>query len=367
MFFTATRKNNTWTFDGDNGWTQFGSIWAKGYANDRPLQKVVQEYDFTKPSKVTGNFALIRIDNKGIAVGHSRDRSFPLWASSTTVSNLNCVGESIWADTLICVDSQGQIQRSKIDIAGVPEQTLTMDQVTDRIVDLVVKQSTQFLQHTRLPVTLFRSGGLDTAFLYALIKKLQTDYVEIKDSIFEVNNFITNNTDALNKFWAYKQLHHWNSPCVIATGSQGDEYFLRGPSAVAMIMAWHDIDFVKILRQNPDAYHSWYFLQPKNLKIFEYHYNNRHYLCEQFPTRTHLNNQIVNMLANDHQHWHLGQTLTWTPQKDLDIARLALCLPIDDLISNGLHGTLTKNCIGRLFPDALLGVTKHKNRKVSAH
>jgi hypothetical protein len=357
MFFSANQHRHGWSFVSDPGWSQFGSVWAKGYAHDMTLEQVVRCYDFDQPPNITGNFCLVKIDSAGIDLGHNRDRNFPLWANQHHVSNINPVGQQIWADT--------RLNGTKINIPGALEQTLTLDQATDKIIQLVLAQSQGFLKHTQLPINIFRSGGLDTAFVYALIQYLAVDAVEWTHDLVETNDFIENNKSALDQFWAYKQIHHWNHPCAIVTGSHGDEYFLRGPTAIAMIMAWHDIDFVKILDQNPDAYHYWYFSKPANRDIFASHYASKDQLKEQYPTWISLADQIVNILANDHQHWHLGQTLTWTPQKDLDIARWALCLPIDDLVQNSLHGTLIRNCIKRLLPSVLDSVTKYKNHTIN--
>jgi hypothetical protein len=354
MFFSLDQINQDWNFFSDPGWHQFGSIWAKGYAHNMPLNQIVQHYDFDQPPSLTGNFCLVKIDSTGIAIGHNRDRSFPLWANENSVSNINPIGNQVWANTLL--------NGTKIKIPGALEQLLTLDQATDNIINLILAQSQEFLKHNQLPINSFKSGGLDTAFLYALTQYLNIDVTECTTDVIEPNDFIESYKSKLDRFWAYRQIHHWNHPNIILTGSQGDEYFLRGPVAIAMIMAWHDIDFVKILDQNTDAYHHWYFSKPSNRNTFESYYNDRFKLKEQFPNWKSLADQIINILANDHQHWHLGHTLTWTPLKDLDIARWALCLPIEDLIQNSLHGSLMRNCIYRLLPSALNGITKYKNR-----
>lgn len=361
MFFLLSLQKNQWNFESDPGWHRFGDIWAKGYACDRTLAQVVADYDFDQPPSIPGNFCLIKISGTTVQVGHNLDRSFPLWASQDRVSNLDPVGQPIWADTLITVDSSG-LHCKQIEILGVPDQTLTLGQVTDRILHRVTDHARQFVKHNRLPINSFRSGGLDTAFLHALVSNLGIAHSEWKETVVEPNDWINRNTEKLGRFWAYQQIHHWNRPTIMLTGSQGDEYFLRGPSVISMIMAWHDIDFLEILNQHPGAYHHWYFSKSKNQEIFASEFRDRFALKEQYPTWKTLCDQIINVLANDHQHWHLGETLTWTPQKDLDIARWALCLPIQDLLQNSLHGSLTRSCIQGLMPSSLESVIKHKNR-----
>ena len=363
MFFSLTKQPQGWQLENDLGWETFGSVYAKGYAYDIPLEQVVKNYNFEQPPRITGNFCLIKMDQQGISIGHNRDRSFPLWVNEQAISNFIKLDQPVWADTTVKITQENQIQLNKFKILGVTEQILTVDQVTDNILNLIIQQSKNFLSHNQLPVNNFRSGGLDTAFLYALIKFLNVPHVEWKNSVFESSEFVNKHKQELEQFWAYKQLHHWQSPNVFLTGSQGDEYFLRGPETLATIMAWHDIDFLKILDQHPDAYHAWHFSKPNNREVFSKYYQQRFELQDRYKTWLDLCEQIINILSNDHQHWHLDNTLTWTPQKDLDITRWALCLSIDDLVQNGLHGSLIKNCIHRLLPSALDGVTKYKNLK----
>ena len=310
MFFTAVKHNNTWQFDSDPGWHRIGNVYAKGYACDQTLEQVIERYDFAQAPTIPGNFCLVKIENSTLQVGHNIDRSFPLWASTDCVTNLEPVGEQIWADTLITVDQK--VHKQRIEIAGSLEQTLTVEQATDLILERVLFQSKRFVSHNTLPINTFRSGGLDTAFLYALVNYLKIEHTEWTETVVESMPWLEQNKEKLKRFWAYKQIHHWNHPNVMLTGSQGDEYFLRGPAAIAMIMAWHDIDFVSILDQHPQAYHHWYFSKPANKQLFESNYLNRAQLQQQYVTKKDLNDQIINMLANDHQHWHLGETLTWT-------------------------------------------------------
>lgn len=361
MFFSATKQNNKWIFESDPGWHRYGDIWAKGYACDCTLEQAAANYDFTQPCMMPGNFCLVKINQSTLQLGHNLHRSFPLWANDECVSNFQPIGEPVWADKLLTVDSTG-MQHQQINMPKSLTESLTLDQVTDKILDRVFDHARRFLKHNQLPINIFRSGGLDTTFLYALVTHLGVDFTEPKEPIVESNPWLEQHQLELRPFWGYQQIHHWNTPNILLSGSHGDEYFLRGPNVISMIMAWHDIDFVKILDQNPDAYHHWYFSKPKNLELFVSGFQERSVLKKQYPTWTTLCDQIINILSNDHQHWHLGETLTWTPQKDLDIARWALCLPIEDLIQNSLHGSLTRNCIRRIFPEALDSVTMHKNR-----
>jgi hypothetical protein len=67
------------------------------------------------------------------------------------------------------------------------------------------------------------------------------------------------------------------------------------------------------------------------------------------------------MLANDHQHWHLGQTLTWTPFLDLNLPRMWLACDLDDLMDQWLDAGMTKDLIRHYDASVLAGVSDFKN------
>ena len=50
---------------------------------------------------------------------------------------------------------------------------------------------------------------------------------------------------------------------------------------------------------------------------------------------------LCNILVNDWQHWHLGNTLTWTPLRDIEIIKLFLRLPVDDALGQILNSDIS--------------------------
>jgi hypothetical protein len=145
----------------------------------------------------------------------------------------------------------------------------------------------------------------------------------------------------------------------VATGSCGDEYLLRGPTTIAMLTSWHDINFGEMLQENPESYHYRHFNKYSSLWIDSW--NNREKLKSQYPTRESLNQQILNMLVNDHQHWHLGNTLTWTPFNDINLAKILLRCNINELIPQFINGQLSKNIISKIDNRLLSSLSYYKN------
>jgi hypothetical protein len=105
-----------------------------------------------------------------------------------------------------------------------------------------------------------------------------------------------------------------------------------------------------------DSLHSAYFLNA-NLK-------------EEYTTQAikNVNNNktilywnLCNIVANDWQHWHLGQTLTWTPLRDLEIFKLILQLPFDHALEQMFESKLSVDLINRNFPGASAAISDKKN------
>jgi hypothetical protein len=146
----------------------------------------------------------------------------------------------------------------------------------------------------------------------------------------------------------------------LITGSCGDEFMMRGPTALAMWCAWHDVDFCKILNQRK-GYHVRYFSKPENQAIIEKHFSARHQVRDMYPTKEKLYRQICNMNLNDYQHWHLGNTFTWSPFHDIDITLLMLRLPFDELIEHFIDATINKKIVQLLDPKCLFLISESKN------
>jgi len=332
--------NNIW-FNCDQGWSSLAcNKWKKGYED---------------------NFCGVEIQDDIALIHHSRPRSFPLWYGSGLITNLPCNQAPIqaWADDVVSMDMTGAVESKKqvVDLS-IHEEPLTVDQAVI-LIKSQLDQSVQFIKHNTINLKLFCSGGLDTCLLYAMMVANQLDFQLLVDEHYEHNQFTKTNLETLKSFWGYQQIHHWNQFTWLATGACGDEYFLRGPAVIAMLTAWHNIDFVSMLNQKSDSYHYYHFMKYKD--FWQQSWDSRDQLRQQYPTRQSLYRHVVDHLCNDHQHWHLGNTLTWTPYKNIDIAKILLRCPIDDLMSQFLDGAITKQVINMYDPKVLEFVSNLKN------
>ena len=315
----------------DNGWKQTDTTFYKGYSD---------------------NYCKITVDTTGAKIEHSSPRSFPIWYQPGLITNLSELASQAWTDCAVTMDMSGQITIAHTDIdLTVDTEPLTLAQARTSIRNILDKKITQVPGNVKL----FVSGGVDTLLLYGMLPFFNL----VKDEHYEQDAFTQDNKESLAKFWAYRQIHHWLKPTWLATGSHGDEYFLRGPATVAMLTSWHDINFGELLANNPNCYHYYHF--NKYSELWTNSWNNRKQLQKEYPSIELLNRQIMNILVNDYQHWHLGNTLTWTPFKDIKIARILLQCPINELIPQFLDGRLSKDLIIDYNPDIIDYLSQYKN------
>jgi hypothetical protein len=372
MFFLISRNldvnfdhnyfHKGWYVNTDSGWQVSNRynkmVLIKGYCNEYSL-------DYLSQSDIiplcSGNFCKITIhENLEVTVEHNQHRSFPLWHSTQQLSNVIQTENTVWSDRLARIDSTGKIVLGPKNKLVADTEVRTLDQVVDLIIEKQQTQAQKFKKKLNIPLHIFKSGGVDTTFIRALCQDQNINFTEVYEKS-QPTDFVKKNQHLLQKFWAYDQLHYWNFPSYIASGANGDECFLRGPAVIAIVTAWHDIDFLSVLEKHPNCYHYHYFNRDYVRAEFKKVYQTKKQIQLTYRNWHALSTRILNILSNDYQHWHLGHTLTWTPMRDFDIARWCLTLPLDQLLDNFLNATITKTCINRLNPALLDTVDTYKN------
>lgn len=369
MFFSITKEpdlrfpeqrkitDQHW-FNSDPGWTWSGSFVYKGYADQIAMDQIPLHFD--QCNAYTGNFCAVNFEHNRITIRHNRNRSFELWHDDQTVTNLPPPQgrENVWASHGVVIDSSQQLFAITTD--NRPHTgSLTWNQALDRVLEVLEQNIQEFVAVNNPHIRLYLSGGIDTLMLYSLLTRLKIPFELITATHYDQDEFTTRNHEALNYFWNYSQIHHWREPAWLATGSHGDEYFLRGPEVIAMLTSWHNIDFQKIMWDNPDAYHAHYFRKYET--VFKTAWDNRQSFQKQYPTVESLHAHIINFLINDYQYYHLGNTLTWTPFRNIEIVRILLQVPIIELLPQFISADFSRHIIARTDPELLKSLSQFKN------
>ena len=195
--------------------------------------------------------------------------------------------------------------------------------------------------------------------VFSYIKASTDRYQMIFQQHVEWDEFWCRNQCRLKQnFWGYSQIHHWTDPCVLSSGAPGDEFMLRSPVTANLWLKYHGTNILDELQKNPNTLHRDYFLQHKHINLFEQQEKDDELnsMCfEKFAT------YLCNIVANDCQHWHLGNTLTFTPLRDIEIFKLFLRLSKSDGIKQILDSDISKKLISKNDPNLLNYISDSKN------
>ena len=364
MFFAISKRPDprfahheplgSWVFSHDDGWKLEQGSWIKGYHHTQINH---------------GLWTRLRLCDDTVYLEHSRYRGYPLWWDSQdqVLTNLLGKGRSIWADVCVKLDHTG-IHSSLADVIGPIEQkSLSKNQVSEWLANNLTSKIRALQQdYTNCPVKLFVTGGTDTMLLWCALQACAFEFELVDYEFFQYDWFTNHNIWGIKQqHWAYKQIHHWTEPTILVTGSQGDEFLFRGPETVALWCSWHDLNLLDLARVRP-GYHTGYYLLEKNQKVFTRYWQERKQIQERLGSYQDLTQQILNINANDHQHWHLGHTLTWSPFLDLEITKAVLNMSYDDVVDHILDASVSKLTMDLLYPgisQSLLGFKNQNSRR----
>jgi hypothetical protein len=244
---------------------------------------------------------------------------------------------------MITVHADLVVTETKFDVIGhawLP--TSNIDQIDQLLTDKIK----QFASHNQLPLRVFLSGGVDTLLLYSYIVKLGADHDMTWNLHTDLDEFYLANSADIKKHWGYRQIHHWQEPCVLASGTPGDEFMLRSPTTANQYLLNRGTSIPQQLPAHPDCLHHEYF--SKHLQLFD----------GQRPATA---PELCNTVVNDWQHWHLGNTLTWTPFRDLQLFKLFLALPYEQALGQIMNSAVSRELIERNVPGLTGVLSDQKN------
>jgi hypothetical protein len=141
---------------------------------------------------------------------------------------------------------------------------------------------------------------------------------------------------------------------VLASGAPGDEFMLRSPTTANLYLLYNGTSIPELLTQKASCLHYTYFSLSKHRKLFD---------SQQATgdSTEQLHHALCNIVANDWQHWHLGETLHWTPLRDLEIFKILMRLPLSDAIDQIMDSTLSRALIERNVCGATELISDQKN------
>lgn len=374
MFFTIginkkdsaaeTHKFGPHIINVDAGWhtcENSGNIFLfKGYADESSLDSILNEIQQGKD--FTGNFCVLLYNknDKTLSIKSDFYRSFPLYANyvKNIISNFEITEQQIWADEIVSIDKNGSLIKSKKDVIGqIETDILDSSEVIDLIDQRLINKTKSFLKNNNLPIKTFLSGGVDTLLVFSLLDRETKDYELVNYAHFEFDKFWLHNESEITKNWSYRQMHHWKTPCVLTSGAPGDELMLRSPTTANMYLLAHNSSIAQ--RNLPEMLHYQYFNRAEHKALLDQQTKLKTSLPKLPKEKLHY--LLCNNVMNDFQHHHIGNTITWTPLRDIEIFKLLLRLPFEDACGQIFDSEISKQIISKNSQELVTVISDQKN------
>jgi hypothetical protein len=341
----------------DSGWNRaliFGmDILYKGYADSAPLDSILEQIITQSSPRLTGNFCVMAVCDGSLQIQTDRYRSFPIYIGQHTINNLVPQDRTAWTDSLITVHRDLEVTEHKFDVIGnIDVDDIPFTHALDQVHDLLTHKTQQFLNHNTLPLKVFLSGGVDTMLVYSYLVATGAEFELLEYDHVEHDYFWRANSHLLTKHWAYTQTHHWREPCVLASGTPGDEFMLRNPASGDFYLRHQGTSLNAQIRRT-HMQHDYVHLEKNQQSM-----NNQPAVL---PTQKELYRHLCDVMVNDWQHWHLGNTLHWTPLRDLDILKIIMRLPLNHVIDQITDNKFSQSLIERNLPGGSSFLSTQKN------
>jgi len=312
-----------------------------------------------------GNFLVFSFnqDTDIITLHTNQWRGFLIWHDpKISVSNLHHGPHTIWNDSTVTIDQNLVVYESKIDIIGDTDVVARDRASVEHEIDTMLRgRVDNFLTNNCLPVKVFCSGGVDTTLVWSYVQRSTQQFELVLENRIQWDYFWGHNGRQIKKnFWGYTQIHHWLEPCVLTSGAPGDEFMLRSPTTCNLWCMYNDIDIFDLLAQG-HGLHRDYFLKERHQQLFRQQQLDTSLDAVMRLTWKDFVWHLCNIVVNDCQHWHLGNTLTFTPLRDLEIFKLMLSLPADDIKAQILNSTVSRSLIAKNNPAMLTLMSDSKN------
>jgi len=361
-FMFNYRLNNSYWLNCDAGWTdistKYGVAYIKGYCHERAFDTDFAEelFEDLEP-RFTGNFLAVLARSSGtIDITNDRARSTPLWRNATSVGNIDIEGDNVWATNTVSI-TDTITEHTWANITPNDLTHKTFDDAVSYIDHILVEKFTALKTNSK-NIKIFYTGGIDTLLCISYLRKLGIQHELVMAEHYDYDKFTCNFDQEIRSNWGYTQIHHWREPTVFVTGACGDEFFLRGPTTANLMLMHLGVNMMQALK--PHHYHYHYFREQEKLDI--YAAQQKPELQQLLLNKKDLNDYIMGMCINDHQHWHLGNTLTFTPFKDIRILATILEMQKNDIVESILDARMQRELISRNNSELLQYLDEYKNQ-----
>jgi hypothetical protein len=310
---TEHRLDNGWNLYLDKGWTKTENYFHKG---------------------LSSSWCKIYVD-PFLKIETNKFRDFPMYYNDTEVSNFQKLDKVIPVDGLVKIDNNIQIEYQQNFYPHINTKHISFSECHDILFDSLIENVNIFASTNHKPVYIPAQGGIDTLTVRSVFDYLKVDYKTFHLPI-EATAPSPLRAKLSKNHWGFTQVEEKNDT-VIVTGFYGDEWVLRNPYYVHVLLSQRGVNLTEEFDRTTSCYMKEYF-------------ENYREKCKLSPRMT--VEELVSQVCNDFQIWHLHDTRYLSPMKHPALLELMTAnnqTVIDQVTDAKLSKSIIERCSASLI------------------
>ena len=314
---------NGWYIYLDKGWTIIENYFFKGF---------------------TSSWCKIYFDPI-IKIETNKLRDFPIYYSQDIVSNFQKLENVLPVDGSIQIANNIDILYKEDFYPAISQEQMSFEECHDTLFDALIENIGTFASGNNKTLYMPAQGGIDTLTIRSVFDYLRIDY-----KLFDLPE--NKPTPSLlrkklcENYWGFTQVDELDDS-VIVSGFYGDEWILRNPYYVHVLLSQRGIDLIEEFNKKKDCYMYQWFER----------YRNKCSIVSQITI-----NELISQICNDFQIWHVNNTNFFSPLKHITLLNL-LRADSQTIINQVTDADLSRSIIEKCNPTLLKIIDSKKNCK----
>lgn len=314
---------NGWSVYLDKGWIKTTDCFYKGL--DASWCKI-----YTDP--------VIKIETNSL-------RDFPIYHNKDSLSNFVVLENVAPVDALVEINKDITIKYKQNFYPKISNKHITFQECHDLLFDALIENINTFILSNKAPVLLPAQGGIDTLTIRSVFDYIGADYKTF-DLPIQQQKPSSLRAELIKNHWGFAQVEEQQG-VVVVTGFYGDEWILRNPYYVHILLSQRDVSVTEAFDNKTHCY------------MKEYFEKYRQKCGKKVDTEV---EQLISQLCNDFQIWHVNDTKYFSPLKHFSLINL-LSADTETVIGQVTDATLSKSIIEKCNPHLINFLDKSKNCK----
>lgn len=279
-----------------------------------------------------------------IRIETNKFRDFPIYHNDTEVSNFKKMDNVVPVDGCVEIDKDIKIDYQQFFYQRIGMEKLSFNDCHNTLLEALTENVSTFASSNTRPVYMPVQRGIDTLTVRSVFDFLGVEY-QTFDLPKEAPVPSLLRSELSKNHWGFTQVVEKDQG-VLVTGFYGDEWILRNPYYVHILLSSRGINLTAEFDSRQSCYMKKYF---------------EHYR-EKCGHETNITiEQLITQMCNDFQIWHLNDTRYFSPLKHESLIHL---LNADDqtVLDQVTDAKLSRSIIEKCNPNLLELIDDTKNQ-----